>query len=590
VLAPRALLTAALVALLAYLILVPLAAVVRSSMIWHPGDVRLQGVEVEVGAPTTYHWTRVFASPLTRNLLVLPLLRTLAVAAGVVVIVLAVGGALAWFVTRTDVAFQRVIAALATLPYMLPSWALAMAWLAVFRNQGVGAPAGFVEFLTGWQAPEWLVYGGVPIAITLGLHYFPFGYLFLSAALRHLDAELEESADVLGLGRWQVLRAVTVPLVRPAVLSVALLAFARAIGTFGTPAILGLPVRFHVMSTQIYALTLTGREGQAYVLALVLMALAACGLLVNARMVGTRRSYATVGGKGGRSRRIRLGRWRVPLGVGALAFLLLAGILPLGLLTWSSLMRNLGDFSPGNLTLHHWVGAGTPGINDGQPGILRNPQNLMAIWNSVRLGLLGGAICGILGLLVGYVVVRGRSGVVAQFLEQTSFVPMLIPSIAFGAVYLAVFGRGGWVAPPLYGTFALLVLVTVGKQLPYAARAGISAQMQIARELEDAAAVLDVPWYRRWAHILFPLTRPAFLAGALIVFMTTVRELSLYVLLVSPRTPLMAAQAYWYTEVGFRQLADAFTVLLVLVVLAVTAATALVERRSRRLRLVGETG
>lgn len=569
-LSPQSILIALLIFILLYLVAVPLLSVIRTSFLWQPGDTRLPGVNVEVGAFTTHHWQQVFASPLTPNLLVLPMLRTLAVAFGVMGIVTVVGGVLAWLVTRTDVAFKRAITTLAVLPYILPSWALALAWLTVFRNRGVGTPQGFLEYLTGWQVPEWLVYGGIPITIALGLHYFPFGYLLFSGALRNLNTELEESGDILGLSRWQVAQKITFPLILPAILSVLLLAFARTVGTFGTPAILGLPVRYHVVSTQIYSLNLTGREGQAYILALALMVIAAIGLLINFKVIGTRKSFDIVSGKGGRSRTISLGRWRLPAGAGALGFLLVVGVLPLVLLTWSSLMKNLGDYSLSNLSLHHWIGASDPRINDGEPGILRNRLNMVAMWNSLLLGLLGGALCGVLGLLIGYAVARARGRPVARFLDEVSFVPMLIPSIVFGAIYLALFARGGIFAPAMYGTFALLVLVTVGKQLPYAARAGVTAQLQISREMEDAATVLNVPWHRRFARILFPLTRPAFLTGSLIVFITTMRELSLYILLVSPRTPLMATQAYWYTEVGFRQLADAFTVLLVLVVLLVT--------------------
>lgn len=579
-LAPQALLAALLLVVLAYLVVAPLFAVVATSLTWQPGDVRLAGVDVEVGRFTLYHWQRVLASPLTRNLIVLPVLRTLAVALGVMAVVTVVGAALAWLVVRTDVAFKGAIATLSVLPYVLPSWTIALAWLTLFHNQGVGAPRGFLEYALGWQAPEWLVYGAVPIIVALGIHYFPFGYLFFAGALKNLNTELEESADVLGLSRWQTLVRITFPIIMPAILSVLLLSFARSIGTFGTPAILGLPVRYYLVATQVYSLNLTGREGQAYVLALVLMAIASVGLYLNFRVLGTRKSFDLVSGKGGRSRTVRLGRWRVPAGAGALLFLAAVGFFPLLLLVWSSLMTNQGDYSLANLSLHHWIGVGKPGINDGEPGVLRNPLNITAIWNSVRLGLLGGFACGMLGLLIGYLVARMRGSPAVRFIEQVSFMPMLVPSIAFGAIYLSLFGRGGPLAPALYGTFALLLLVTVGKQLPYAARAGISAQMQVSKELEEAASVLSVPWHRRFARILFPLTRPAFLAGALIVFITTMRELSLYIMLVTPRIRLMATQAFWYTEVGFRQLADAFTVLLVAVILVVTGLVNLLNRLS----------
>lgn len=579
-LSPQSLLAVLLLVALAYLVVAPLFAVVTTSLTWQSGDTRFAGPDIEVGRFTLFHWQRVLNSELTRNLIILPMMRTLTVALGVMVIVTVVGGALAYLVVRTDVAFKGAIATLAVLPYVLPSWTIALAWLTLFRNQGVGAPRGFLEYALGWQAPEWLVYGGVPIVIALGIHYFPFGYLFLSGALKNLNTELEESADVLGLSRWQTLTRITFPIIMPAILSVLLLAFARSIGTFGTPAILGLPARYYVVATQIYSLNLTGRASQAYVVALALMAIAAIGLYINFKVLGTRKSFDLVSGKGGRSRIVSLGRWRIPTGAAVLLFLIAVALFPLLLLAWSSLMANQGDYSLGNLSLRHWIGAGTPGINDGEPGVLRNPLNLTAMWNSIRLGLLGGVICGILGLLIGYLVARVRGSLVVRLIEQVSFVPMLIPSIAFGAIYLSLFARGGLLAPALYGTFALLLLVTVGKQLPYAARAGISAQMQVSKELEEAASVLSIPWHKRFARILFPLTRPAFLAGALIVFITTMRELSLYIMLVTPRIRLMATQAFWYTEVGFRQLADAFTVMLVVVILAVTGLVNLLNRLS----------
>ncbi len=579
-LTPQAILAALLLVILTYLVVTPLFAVLTTSLTWQPGDTRLAGPDIEVGRFTIYHWQRVLNSTLTRNLIVLPMMRTLAVALGVMVIVTLVGGALAWLVVRTDIAFKGAISTLSVLPYVLPSWTIALAWLTLFRNRGVGAPRGFLEYALGWQAPEWLVYGGLPIVIALGIHYFPFGFLFFSGALKNLNTELEESADVLGLSRWQTLTRITFPIIMPAIFSVLLLAFARTIGTFGTPAILGLPVRYYVVATQIYSLNLTGREGQAYVVALALMAVAAVGLYINFRVLGTRKSFDLVSGKGGRSRIVALGRWRIAGGAAVMLFLVAVALFPLLLLVWSSLMANQGDYSLGNLSLRHWIGPGTPGINDGEPGVLRNPLNLTAIWNSVRLGLLGGMICGVLGLMIGYLVARMRGGLLVRLIEQVSFVPMLIPSIAFGAIYLSLFARGGVLAPALYGTFALLLLVTVGKQLPYAARAGVSAQLQVSKELEEAASVLSVPWHQRFARILFPLTRPAFLAGALIVFITTMRELSLYIMLVTPRIRLMATQAFWYTEVGFRQLADAFTVLLVIVILTVTGLVNLLNRLS----------
>jgi len=341
-------------------------------------------------------------------------------------------------------------------------------------------------------------------------------------------------------------------------------------GTFGTAAILGLPERYYVLSTQIYSLLRTQREGQAFILAFALLLIAAAGLYVNARVTSARRSYTTIGGKGVKRRPTPLGRWNTPIAVAVCIFLLVIAVFPMGLLTWSSLMLNAGDYSLSNLSLHYWIGESDPRFVEGEAGILRNEAIMGGLWNSLKLALTAGLLCGLLGMLIGYVVVKGKRHVFARVLEQVTFIPMLVPSIVFGAIYLSLFAVSRGPIPALYGTFALLVLVTVAKQLPYTARSGISSMHQVSGELEEAAVVLGAPWLRRFRSILFPLTRSGFVAGSLIVLITTMRELSLYILLVTPSNRVLTAMTYRYIEVGYEQFSNAMTVLLTVVVMALT--------------------
>jgi len=157
-------------------------------------------------------------------------------------------------------------------------------------------------------------------------------------------------------------------------------------------------------------------------------------------------------------------------------------------------------------------------------------------------------------------------------LEQISFVPMLVPSIVFGALYLTLFAVRRGPVPALYGTFALLVLVTVVKQLPYTVRSGVSSMLQVSAELEEAAVILGAPWMQRLRKIMLPLTRSGFVAGSLIVLITSMRELSLYILLVTPANRVLTTLTYRYVEVGYTQFSNAMTVLLTVLVVVLTYA------------------
>lgn len=558
------------IAVLSYLIIVPLFILVRTTLVWGPADLRLRGVNVVVGEPTLYHWRQMTSGALAQAAFYRPLINTLIVTAATVAIILLVSSLMAYLVVRTDLRWKKFISNLAVVPYILPSWVLAQAWLQVFKNSNIGMSPGLLEYYLGWQAPDWLVFGPLPIAITMGLHYYPFGFLLMASALSTIDSQLEEAAEVLGASRSYILRKVTLPIIMPAIFSTVLLGMARAMGTFGTPAILGLPERYYVLSTQIYSLLRTQREGQAFILALALLLIAGLGLYLNARVTSARRSYATIGGKGVKRRPTRLGRWNTPIAVVVLVFLLLVAVFPLGLLTWSSFMLNAGDYSISNFSLHYWTGESNPRFVEGEPGILRNQAIIGGLWNSVKLAVVGGLLCGVMGMLIGYVVVKGKRQLVPRVLEQVSFVPMLIPSIVFGAIYLSLFAVRRGPIPALYGTFAILVLVTVAKQLPYTVRSGVSAMHQVSGELEEAAVVLGASWWRRFRSIVFPLTRSGFVAGSLIVFITTMRELSLYILLSTPSNRLLTAMTYRYTEVGYEQFSNAMTVLLTVIVMIVT--------------------
>ncbi len=565
---PERLLAVFFLSLLSLLVITPLVEIVWDALSYQEYDLAYRP-EAEVGGFTLFHLERVFTGRLSRALFYKPLVNSLLIGAGVTVLAVSMGSALAWLMVRTDLPYRGFFGAMAVVPYMMPSWVLALAWMTMFKNDRIGGSDGLFTFYFGVQPPDWIAYGMFPIIITLALHYYAYAYLLVSGALLTVDSELEEAGAICGLSRFQRLWRITAPLLLPAIGSAVVLTFIRILGTFGTPALLGLPVRFFTFSTQIFVSLNAGSTGDGYVLAVVLVLMAIVFIYINTRLLGVRRSFVTVTGKGFRQRRIPLGRWRMPLAILIGFFIVSTVFAPLILLAWESLLITPGEYGLGKLTLHFWIGEAGEDFVDGDAGVLRNDQILAALWNSLRLGFFAAAINGVAGLLIGYAIVRTRGSMMSRGLESIAFAPYIFPSIALGAIYLGIFSTGYGPMPALYGTFTLLVLITTVKNLPFTSRTGISALLQIDKSLEEAARVQGISWIKRMFRIIIPMSTSGLVAGMMLTFITAMRELSLIILLLTPSTMVMTGLIFGYESEDKVQHAGAVTLILVLIIIGV---------------------
>lgn len=549
--------------LLALLVLVPLFRILLVT-------VEGQGVDV---------WREVLTGRVARNLFWLPLRNTLVIGLLVGVGSSLVGGFLAWLVVLTDMPGRRLIGTLASLPFVIPSFAIALAWQVFFRNERVGGTIGLFAEL-GLSVPDWLAWGFVPIVLVLITHYFALSYMLISAGLASVGADMIEAAELTGAKRARILRDVTLPVILPSILAGGLLAFAEGVGNFATPALLGLPVRFHTLSTRLYGMISTGQVERGYVLSILLIVIAAALLFAGNRYVSGRRSYATITGKGSRTRRFALGRWRWPLFGAALTICLFTTVLPGIALLFSSLSLKKGSVLSG-LTLHYWLGASDPAIAQGQAGVLRNPQVLSALGTTIALGLAVALVAVLLGLLLGYATSRLKGGWLADVIGQLAYLPILIPGIALGAAYIALFGQPVGPLPALYGTFALLVIAGAAYNLPFSSQAGAAAMSQVSGELEEAARITGARFTRRLHDIFVPLTAPGLIAGGVLVFVKMVRDLSLVVLLYTPATPLLSVTAFRYANEGFLQFANAITMIIATISVLMTLLAQYLQGRSQ---------
>jgi len=553
-------------ALMVYLILIPLYRMLETTFTYQEKDIYYDRNAV-TGELTLFHWMRMLTGQVAEVLTYAPLQHSIVISVGATLLALLIGSALAWMVIRTDMPGRNVINALATVPYIMPSWTIAMAWTVLFKNRTSGGSPGMYEYFWGQSPPDWLAYGPIPIIISSALHYYTFFFLFVAAALMSIDSNLEEAGELMGANRWRILRKITFPLVIPALLSGFIMTFSKVMGTFGGPNVLGVPVGYYTLSTMIRSNMGMGNNADGFVLAIVLIMLAMVTVYVNQRVVGTRKSYETIGGRGFVANQTKLRNWRFVLTAGVILFQIVIAILPLGILTFSTFMLIDGEYSPGNFTLHYWIGESTPSISNGVPGVLRNPAIYQGAWNSIHLSLWTAFFTAFLGVILGYAIAKGRGTRLSKLVEQIAFIPYVIPGIAFGAVYISMFAKPVGPIPALYGTFALLVIVSVAKHLPYSARTGVSAMLQVGRELEEAGQVAGANAWERFRRIIFPLTSPGFVSGFLMTFITTMRELSLIILLVTPSTQVLASMTIRYLENDDTQMANAVIVILVTLVL-----------------------
>ena len=556
-----------LVVALAYLTLFPLISLIKDTFIVHPSEI-MSIKQSKVNDLTLFHWRKVFLDgERSLKLFYQPLWNTVKVSLFSSILAIVLGGSVAWLVTRSNMHFKKFVSTVFIFPYIMPSWTLAMAWLNFFRNRLVGGAPGLFTAITGIATPNWFAYGIFPTSVVLGLHYSPFAYILIGGILRNMDANLEEAAMILKASRAKIIARINLPIIMPAILSTFLLVFSSSMSAFAVPAFLGTPVRFQVLTTQLYR-TLNGlNPGYGYIMAVVMILIGTAILAANQWFVGKRKSFTTITGKSSNSSMVNLRTLRKPVSVLLLFLVVAIAILPLVTFAIESFIMAPGNYTLQNFTTQFWVGPGSEDIGGGEPGVLLNKYLYLALWNSIRLSVIVAIFAGTIGGLAGYAIVRGRGTKLASFVNNLAFFPYLLPSMAFGAIYLSMFSKPNLIIPSLYGSFALLVLVGTVKYLPFASRSGINAMLQLSGEIEEAGIIMGIPWFKRMTKIIFPIQKASFLSGYLLPFISCMRELALFVLIITPANRVITTLLFQYNEKGWNQWANAINLLVVAIVL-----------------------
>lgn len=474
----------------------------------------------------------------------------------------AIGLPLAWASSRTNAPAKRFIHLTAVVAYVTPPYLTAIAFVNLL-SPNAGLVNRFVRDVLGLPALTFNVFSMAGLVLVTVLHTFPFVYLLAASALESVDASMEESAQILGAGRWRTAAAVTGPLVAPAVLSGALIAFVNAIALFGSQAIVGLPGRVFTLPTRIYALfDHPPQYGLASAMSLVFVAITVAALWLQRRYLA-RRSYVTLGGKGGRPRLVDLGPARWGVFAFCAAVFAVAVLAPYLTLLAVSLSTSWGLQFWQNLTLQHYRFV-----------LLEYDVTRRAIWNSLLLASATATLTVLLGSLIGWIdlrtALRGR-----KLLDYAALIPLGLPGIVVAVALIQFWLR---VPLPIYGTLLIILLAYTGRYVPLGVRSANAAFRQIDPSLEETARVTGAGWLRTFRSVTLPLARPGLVAGWLLVFVPALQELSASILLFSSGSITLAVAVYNLYETGALEPVAALAIVTMLII---TAAVGLATRLGR---------
>lgn len=558
--------------LLTLTVVIPLVFLLYNTVLVHQGEARRLGVAV--GSLTLNHWYSIFFQSKYNYAVTTfykPLVNSVGMALVACLISLIIGGGIAWLITRSDFPAKKFISTVFVFPYIMPSWSIAMFWENFFKNNvnlvGAQAQMGMLQSLTRIAVPGGMVYGFWPCAICLGIHYAPFAYILIGGILRNMDANLEEAATILKATRFKILRRITLPIVMPALLSTVLLVFASSVSSYTVPAFLGIKSGFMTLSLQMKSL-INGSQykGQGYVMATVLMLFSILILMVNQFVTNSRRSFTTVTGKSSQVSLVKLGKVGKPIITTIVVFYAaFFAIIPLISFALESFLEVSGDYS--TFTIYYWITSEqTNAYITGSVGIFRNKEIWRAFGNSLLISIICALIAGTFGILVGYGVAKKRGSRLANYVSNLAFLPYLIPAMSFATIYLIM----SYTKALSFLNGSLLLLIVVGsiKFLPFASKSGTNAMLQLSNEIEEAAIIVGVPWWKRMVRVLFPIQKSSFISGYLLPFVSCMRELTLFVLLTGSST-ILTAVLQNYEKYDCVQISNGINLIIIVSVLVI---------------------
>ena len=477
------------------------------------------------------------------------------------------GTYLAWVTERTNAPLRGAIYALVLFPIVVPGILTSIGWV-LLLNPNIGLVNEAAVRYLGADGPLFNVYSMPGMIWIMGIENISVPFLLMAAALRSMDPSLEEASAASGAVSLRTFSWVTLPILRPAIGATLLLLFVRGIEVFEVPAVAGIPAGITVFSTEIWVATTRTPVDMnlAAAFAMAYLAVTAIGLSLYYRSLRVGERFATVTGKGFRPARLDLGGKRYL--ATAIAFLILFSgvVLPLLVITWSSLIPfyqfPAGDaFDLASLSNYR--------------AVLDSSTARRAFTNNLVVGLISSVASVLLAAVISTIVlrsnIRGR-----KLLDGLAFAPIAIPGIVMGLALLWLY----LLLPlPLYGTLVVLVFAFVGKYIPWAMRSTHAALSQIGAELEEASAASGASGVKTFFQVTLPLAAPGLFVGFVFVLSLTFKVLSIPVLLSSAGNELLPVLIFDYYEGGQYGRLAALGMMIVMILLVLSSAGRILQKR-----------
>jgi iron(III) transport system permease protein len=485
------------------------------------------------GGLTLQNFATLIQDPTFRE----PLVTTFILSTSTSLICCIVAAPMGWLVARTDMPLRRTVRLMVTASFVTPPFLGAIAWeLLAAPNSGLLNKLARAAFGVAADEHVFNIYSFPGLIFVIACYTFPYVFVLVANALDRTPGDLEDASSILGGSAWDTARRVTIPLVLPALLAGALVAFLQAMTLFGSPAILALPAGFHTMTTKIWSLFQYPPKPELAAAASVPLLVLTVILLRAEKMVLGRRSYAVLGGKNSDPRIIQLGRWRYAALGFCFIILLNPVFLPYGALlnaTFSKVASQPIWFN--NFTFHNIYFV-----------FFELSATKLALYNTFVLGLATATLGTILAVVISYLTTR-QAVTGHRALGFLATAPVAIPGIVLGVGLFLSYTRPPFV---LYGTLWILLIAFLTLSLPAAYQQMQSAFRAIHPELEDASRILGATRLRSLREITAPLLRTSVIATWCFVFVGTIRELSAAVMLFTSETKVISVLIFDLNESG----------------------------------------
>lgn len=549
-------LTPGLIAIVGFLTLCPVVMLILGSFSGELGAF---------GAFTLEKYVAAYTDPAFAEILVSTVIFTL----GSALVATGLALFLAYLNTRTNIPGKFIFGVISLIPMMVPHILFAVSWV-LLLNPSNGMINLFLRQL-GLEGAALNIYSLTGMILVEGLLDLPIAYLVVAPAMSAFDVALEESSRVCGASNARTLIRVTLPVLRPAILAALTLVIVRSLASFAVPSVIGMPGRIYVLATHIYSIVATGYAadyGMAAAVGMSALAASITLIVLYRRLTREGEKYVTISSRGYRPSVIDLKGARYPLFAVVVLISFVLIVLPVLVLFYTSLVPYV--MTPGAkafaaMSWRHWA------------TVLKDPVSLLALKNSLYLGI-GGATLGIvLSFFVAYVIVKVRSRA-SGLLESLSFLSFSFPGIVVGIGFMWFF-----VQTPLYSTIWALLIGYIATYLPYGLRPLTSAFVQIHGHLEESSRVCGGGPLYTMRRIVLPLLVPGIASGWILMATMFVRELSLSVVLSRPGTEVLAVQILRFAEDGLWGRLSALGILMIFISTAlVVLANGIAGRLSKK--------